>query len=109
VSVVFELPNRDGLFRVGMFAEVHVETRKSVDAVAIPEEAIVMDNGRPIAFVLSEGESFQRRELELGVRDSGFVEVKRGVELGERVITKGAYAVKLAARSPASFGAGHVH
>jgi RND family efflux transporter MFP subunit len=109
VSVVFELPNRDGLFRVGMFAEVHVETRKSVDAVAIPEEAIVMDNGRPIAFVLSEGERFQRRELELGVRDSGFVEVKRGVELGERVITKGAYAVKLAARSPASFGAGHVH
>ncbi len=109
VSVVYELPNKDGIFRVGMFAEVHVETRKSVDAVAIPEESIVMDNGRPIAFVLIEGESFQRRELELGARDSGFVEVRSGVELGERVITKGAYAVKLAAQSPASFGAGHVH
>ncbi len=109
VSVVFELPNRDGLFRVGMFAELHVETRKAVDAIAIPEEAIVMDGGRPIAFVLIDGESFQRRELELGVRDSGFVEVKGGVKFGERPITKGAYAVKLAAQSPASFGAGHAH
>ncbi len=109
VSVVFELPNREGLFRVGMFAEVHVETQRAVDATAVLEEAIVMDNGRPIAFVLIEGESFQRRELELGVRDSGFVEVKSGVDSGERLITKGAYAVKLAAQSPASFGAGHVH
>jgi len=109
VSVIYELPNKDGLLRVGMFAEVHVETRRAVDAVAIPEEAIVMDNGRPIAFVLIEGESFQRRELELGIRDSGFVEIRSGVSSGERLITKGAYAVKLAARSPASFGAGHVH
>jgi RND family efflux transporter MFP subunit len=109
VSVIYELPNRDGLFRVGMFAEVHVETQKTVDAVAIPEVAVVIDNGRPIAFVLIGGESFQRRELELGVRDSGFVEVKGGVKSGERLITKGAYAVKLAAQSPASFGAGHVH
>jgi hypothetical protein len=59
--------------------------------------------------VLVGGESFRRRELELGVGDSGFVEVKSGVKLGERVITKGAYAVKLAAQSPASFGAGHGH
>lgn len=109
VSVIFELPNKDGLFRVGMFAEVHLETRKAVDAVAIPEEAVVMDNGRPIAFVLIAGESFQRRELELGVRDSGFVEIKSGVEDGQRVVTKGAYVVKLAARSPTSFGHGHVH
>ncbi|MEK7731586.1 MAG: efflux RND transporter periplasmic adaptor subunit, partial [Planctomycetota bacterium] len=109
VTLVYEMPNKDGLFRVGMFAEVHVETQKAIDAVAITEEAIVMDNGRPIAFVLVGGESFQRRELELGVRDSGFVEVKSGVKLGERVITKGAYAVKLAAQSPASFGAGHGH
>ncbi|MEK7756297.1 MAG: efflux RND transporter periplasmic adaptor subunit, partial [Planctomycetota bacterium] len=109
VTMIYEMPNKDGLFRVGMFAEVHVETQKAIDAVAITEEAIVMDNGRPIAFVLVGGESFQRRELELGVGDSGFVEVKSGVKLGERVITKGAYAVKLAAQSPASFGAGHGH
>jgi multidrug efflux pump subunit AcrA (membrane-fusion protein) len=109
LSVVFEYPNRDGLFRIGMLADVFLETARAVDAPAIPEEAIVMDAGRPVAFVLYDGESFQRRELDLGVRDNGWVEVKDGVLAGERVVTRGAYALKLAAMSPASFGHGHVH
>ena len=109
VSVVFELPNPDGLFRVGMFADVYLQTRVVTEAVAIPEDAVLMDNGRPICFVLIDGETFQRRELELGVRDSGFFEVKSGVENDERVVTKGAYLIKLAALSPESFSHGHAH
>ncbi len=109
VSVVYELPNPDGLFRVGMFADVHLETQVATETVAIPEEAILMDSGRPTAFVLLGGELFQRRELALGVRDNGFLEVKAGVEAGERVVTKGAYLIKLAALSPESFSAGHAH
>ncbi len=59
--------------------------------------------------MLLGGESFQRRELALGVRDNGFAEVKAGIEVGERVVTKGAYLIKLAALSPESFSAGHAH
>ena len=59
--------------------------------------------------MLVDGESFQRRDLEVGVRDNGFVEVKGGVAEGERVVTKGAYVIKLASLSPASFGEGHGH
>ncbi|MBI4717376.1 MAG: efflux RND transporter periplasmic adaptor subunit [Planctomycetes bacterium] len=109
VSVIYELPNREGLLRIGMFADVHVESRKAVDALALPEEAVVMDNGRPVAFVLLDGERFQRRDLELGLRDAGFIEACSGVASGERVVIRGAYAVRLASQSPASFGAGHVH
>jgi multidrug efflux pump subunit AcrA (membrane-fusion protein) len=109
LSVVYEMPNPDGLFRAGMFANVFLETRTATNVVALPEKAIVKDNGRPTAYVLIDGENFQRRELELGVRDNGFVEVKGGVAEGERVVIKGAYAIKLASLSPASFGAGHGH
>jgi len=109
VSVVFELPNPDGLFRVGMFADVYLQTRVATETVAIPESAVLMDNGRPICFVLIDGETFQKRELELGVRDNGFFEVKAGVVNDERVVTKGAYLIKLAALSPESFGHGHAH
>ena len=94
---------------VGQFVSVHVETRVAKDAVAIPDEAVVMDNGRPFAYVLIDGETFERRELEVGVRDGGFTEVRSGVAVGERVVTRGAYAVKLSALSPASFGHGHAH
>jgi len=61
------------------------------------------------AYVMLEGELFQRRELELGLRDGDRVEVLQGIAAGERVATRGAWVVKLAALSPASFGAGHAH
>ena len=109
VPITYELPNPDGRFRIGMLAEVQVATQRADEVVSIPEEAVVMDNGRPIAFVMLEGETFQRRELKLGIRDNGFVEIVSGVEVGERVATKGSYALKLASQSPSSFGAGHVH
>jgi RND family efflux transporter MFP subunit len=109
VSVVYEMPNPEGLLRPGMVADVYLETRTASEAVAIPESAIVMDNGKPMAFVVLSGEKFQRRDLEVGIRDGGFVEVKSGIQAGDRVAAKGAYAIKLSSLSAASFGAGHGH
>jgi len=109
IALRYEAANPEGLFRAGMFADVFLETERAVDAVAVPEEAIVMDNGRPVAFVLLDGETFQKRVLELGIRDGRFVEVRDGIQEGDRVVTKGAYLVKLASASPASFGEGHAH
>lgn len=109
VALRYEASNPENLFRAGMFADVFLETARAVEAVAVPEEAIVMDNGRPVAFVLLHGEAFQKRVLELGIRDGRFVEVRSGIEDGDRVVTKGAYLVKLASASPASFGEGHAH
>ncbi|MBC8451332.1 MAG: efflux RND transporter periplasmic adaptor subunit [Planctomycetes bacterium] len=109
ITLRYEASNPEGLFRAGMFADVFLETRRAVDAIAVPEEAIVMHDGRPIAFVLLDGETFQKRDLELGIRDGRFVEVTSGIQAEDRVVTKGAYLVKLASASPAAFGEGHAH
>jgi membrane fusion protein, heavy metal efflux system len=55
------------------------------------------------------GEAFERRVLQLGVRDGDWVEVRSGIADGERVVSKGAYQVRLAATAPAAMGEGHVH
>ena len=109
VLVRYELDNSDGAVRPGMLAELHISTGEHEAEVAIPTEAVVMDQGLPTAYVMLEGELFQKRDLELGATDGAWVEVLRGLEPGERVATRGAYIVKLAALSPASFGAGHAH
>jgi RND family efflux transporter MFP subunit len=109
VTIRYELPNPERLLRAGMVADVFLETRRAVDALAIPEKAIVLDNGKPTAYVMLDGETFQKRELRLGIRDRGYVEVKNGVSAGERIVTKSGYAIKLASLSPASFGHGHGH
>jgi RND family efflux transporter MFP subunit len=109
VVLRYEAANPDGLLRAGMFADVLIETDQAALAVAVPKQAIVMDNGIPVAFVLLHGEAFQKRVLELGIQDGDFVEVRSGIREGERVVTKGAYLVRLASASPASFGEGHAH
>lgn len=108
-SIRYELENPTGALKDGMLAQLALVTASVESAVAIPVEAVIVEQGIPTAYVMLEGETFQKRDLELGVRDGGFVEVLRGIAAGERVATRGAYIVKLAALSPASFGAGHAH
>lgn len=109
VLVRLELDNAGETLKHGMLAELELETASVAAAVAIPFEAVVMDQGMPTAFVMLSGETFQRRELELGVRDGDQVQVLQGLAPGERVATRGAYIVRLAALAPVSFGHGHAH
>ena len=109
VPVRYEVANPEHRLRVGLLAEVAIETAQVTYAVAIPEAAIVEEAGRPIAYVLLDGETFQKRDLDLGLRDRGLVEVKSGLEPGERVVVKGAYAVRLSEVSGVIPAHGHSH
>ena len=107
--VIFELDNRAGRLRIGNFAKVVIATGAPRRALAIPESAIVEDAGRPIAYVMVEGEAFERRPLRLGIRANRWVEVVDGVAAGEHVVTRGAYEIKLQSAAGAVPAHGHVH
>ncbi len=109
VNLRYEIRNPQGKFPIGMFVDMQLATRESQQGLAIPESAIVRDLGRDVVYVVLSGETFQRREVTLGIQDSGFVEVLSGLAEGERVVTEQAFRVKLASASPAAFGEGHTH
>jgi membrane fusion protein, heavy metal efflux system len=108
VPLVYEVPNPEMSLRIGQALTLHVETARVEEALAIPESAIVDEGGRAVAFVQVSGETFEKRELSLGLRDSGWVQV-RGLEAGERVVTRGAFVVRLASVTPALPAHGHAH
>jgi hypothetical protein len=60
-------------------------------------------------FVQVEGERFERRALVPGPRAVGWVGIRDGLAAGERVVTRGAYEIKLTAASGAIPKHGHVH
>jgi multidrug efflux pump subunit AcrA (membrane-fusion protein) len=62
-----------------------------------------------VVYVMLGGESFERRVVRLGIRDGDYVQVVDGIAPGERVVTRGAYLVRLAGSSPAAAGHGHAH
>ncbi|MBZ4329682.1 MULTISPECIES: efflux RND transporter periplasmic adaptor subunit [Myxococcaceae] len=109
VPVLFELPNPDGALKPGMFAKVTLFTGETVRALAVPEAAVVDDNGRPTVFVMEGGESFFKRVIRPGVRSGGWVQVLDGVKEGERVVSRGAYELKLSTATGAIPEHGHQH
>jgi membrane fusion protein, heavy metal efflux system len=109
VPVIFEVDNAAGRLRIGNFTKVVIATGAPRRALAIPEAAIVDDAGKQIAYVMIEGEAFERRPLRLGIRSNGWIEVLEGVAEGERVVTKGAYEIRLSAASGAVPAHGHAH
>ncbi|MCE9671704.1 efflux RND transporter periplasmic adaptor subunit [Myxococcus stipitatus] len=109
VPVLFELLNPEGRLKPGMFAKVMLFTGETVRAVAIPESAVVDDNGRPTVFVMDGGESFFKRAIRPGVRSGGWVQVLDGVKEGERVVSRGAYELKLSTATGAIPEHGHQH
>ena len=68
-----------------------------------------MTKALPLAFVQVSGETFARRELELGVQENDVVQVRAGLSAGERVVTHGAYRVHLASLSSTLPEHGHGH
>jgi multidrug efflux pump subunit AcrA (membrane-fusion protein) len=88
---------------------VHVLSGQEVKGLAIPVSAVVDDGKQEVVFVLASGEAFERRPVRLGVRDGDWVQVLDGLASGERVVTRGAWQVRLAAAGGALPASGHVH
>jgi RND family efflux transporter MFP subunit len=109
VPVIFELPNPEGVLKPGMFAKVTLHTGETVRGVAIPESAVIDDNGKPTVFVMEGGESFFKRAIRPGVSSGGWLQVLEGVSEGERVVSRGAYEIKLSTATGAAVGHGHTH
>jgi membrane fusion protein, heavy metal efflux system len=109
VPLIYELPNANARLRAGQAVRVHVQIARGEAAVALPNSAIVEEGGQPIAFVQLNGETFEKRALKLGLRDGSFVQVLEGLKPGERVVTQGAYAIRLSSISGVIPAHGHAH
>lgn len=109
VPVIYEVDNRDKRLAIGQSVRVRLFTSSSETAPAVRETAVVDDAGRPVVFVQLAGEAFARRPVKLGNRQNEYVQIVEGVRLGERVVTKGAYLIRLAAMSSSIPAHGHVH
>ncbi len=110
LPVIFCVENPGEKLKAGMNVTVHVEMKPEAEVLAVSETAIVDEEGRSVVFVQPEGESFEKRYVQTGRRDRGWVEIVSGLGEGERVVTQGAYFVNLAsAQTGMPSGHGHPH
>lgn len=107
LPIYFEMDNV-GNFIPGSVVEVFLQSGAK-PALVIPAAALLEEQGIFYAYVQTEGESFQKRELKIGASDGQDVQVLSGIAEGERVVTKGAYQIKLSTASGTMPAHGHEH
>lgn len=78
----------EGKLRPGMFARVFVETARRPDTLVIPKAALSLDSIGDTVYV-ADGAKASRREITLGFREGGYVEVRQGVAENEAIIVVG--------------------
>jgi cobalt-zinc-cadmium efflux system membrane fusion protein len=111
VHVWAQLPNPDRQLKQEMFAELNVVVGGGGRVPAVPVAAVIAADGAEFVFVEREG-GFARVEIAAGTRNDQFVEVKRGLKAGDRVVTDGkrqVYTKLLTMRSGGAALGGHAH
>lgn len=80
--------NPNDRLKPGYFAEVTIQTGKNPHALVIPESALFSQGGKFFTFVVQNGTA-HRKEVETGHRFEGSIEILKGIQKGEQVVTAG--------------------
>lgn len=88
-----ELPNPDEALRPEMYVDAEIETGTPDPVLAVPESA-VLDSGARQAVLIDKGDGrFEPREVKLGRRGGGYVEITDGVAEGDAVVTSANFLI----------------
>jgi membrane fusion protein, copper/silver efflux system len=88
-----EMPNPDELLRPEMYVDVDIDTGAPQPVLAVPESA-VLDSGTRQAVFIDKGEGrFEPRDVKLGHRGGGYVELRDGVNEGEQVVVSANFLI----------------
>ena len=85
-----QLDNPDNLFRPGMMAYITLKTNEK-KAISLPTDAVIRNKNYSSVWIQNEKGGFDVRMVELGIENSEIVEIKSGLEEGEKVVVSGAY------------------
>jgi hypothetical protein len=86
VKVRIEIPNPSGELKPAMFATVDLQSPVTIDAIAIPEQAVIHTGERNVV-VISRGDGrFESREVKLGILAGGYYQALDGVKEGEVIV-----------------------
>ena len=80
--------NKNGKLTPGRYASINLKKQEIKDAIAIPSEAVVPEMGKDKVFLYKAGKA-QPVDLKLGLRTEDRVQVLKGLNVGDTLITSG--------------------
>jgi Cu(I)/Ag(I) efflux system membrane fusion protein len=97
LKVRVELANPGGQLVPGMFANVDFAPAARREVVMVPTEAVIQTGKRTVVVVAEQGEDGKQRlnpvDVEAGSESGGMTEIRKGVTVGQKVVTSGQFLI----------------
>jgi Cu(I)/Ag(I) efflux system membrane fusion protein len=88
-----ELENPDAALRPDMYVDAEIDTGTAQPVLAVPESAVLDTGSRQAVFVEKGQGRFEPRDVKLGHRGGGYVEVREGIAEGEPVVVSANFLI----------------
>lgn len=108
VPITFEFDNKGDVIP-GSFVEVYLLSAPMENVISLPRTALTEEQGLFFVYLQLDEEGYKKQEVTLGADNGKSVQILSGVKAGDRVVTEGAYQVKLASASNAIPAHSHEH
>jgi membrane fusion protein, multidrug efflux system len=92
-TVRIRIPNGEASLKGGMFAQAEIITDTHENALYVPAAALVVTNNEPKIFVVGADSKAHERSVQTGWREGDRIEILKGIQKGEVVVTTGSYGL----------------
>ncbi len=108
IPVTFEFDNK-GEVIPGSFVEIYLLSTPMEGVLSLPHTALTEEQGSFFVYLQLDKECYKKQLVTLGADNGKEVQVLSGIHAGDKVVTEGAYQVKLAGTANAIPGHSHEH
>jgi RND family efflux transporter MFP subunit len=82
------VPNPGHLLKPGMFARIEVVLKEKPDALTVPREAVLGEEGKQFVFTV-EGNQAVQKPVVTGIVQERLIEIVEGVKDGDKIVVRG--------------------
>ena len=94
LQVRIALPNRGGLLKPEMFADVRIVGAVTGAAITAPHDAVQDVEGKSVVFIQTSATRFTPRPIVAGPEANGRIQIASGLKAGDQMVTSGAFVLK---------------
>jgi membrane fusion protein, copper/silver efflux system len=88
-----ELANPGNLLVPGMFVNMQFMDMRAEKSLLIPTEAVIQTGKRVVVMLAEDKGKFRPVEVEIGIESNGQTEIKRGLQMGQRVVVSSQFLI----------------
>lgn len=93
VEVRAKIDNQSLKLRPGMFLQIRLQTAV-LNTLILPEASLIPIEDKHYVFVIKDNKAI-RKQVSIGLRKPGFVQITSGVNIGEEVVIEGALKLRV--------------